>query len=190
MRVVNGANIVKEVIFDDLGLLPNCASLLFLKPNGLFTLLVLLTLSLAFILYPLRIVSPFIRQPNGNIHCHSFSPSWKAQAPSSSCSIPMKIGTAYVESLAHTLPLDTAILAQVKAKYVFKFHPILISCMHLALWTQLDVFTLCVILAQYQIELSNVLIVLWSNKWLVYLLHPDLPLTFCGRFLNTHGWMF
>jgi hypothetical protein len=62
-----------------------------------------------------------------------FGPSWKAQPPSSSCSIPMKTGTAYAESL--TWALDEAGMKQVKDEYGFEFRSTLMSCMHLALWT-------------------------------------------------------
>jgi hypothetical protein len=66
----------------------------------------------------------------------SFGPSWQSQPPSSSCSIHMKTGTAYAESLAgRALPLDEAGLTHVKAEFGFEFCYNLISCMHLALWT-------------------------------------------------------
>jgi hypothetical protein len=48
-----------------------------------------------------------------------FGLSWKSQPPLSSCSIPMKTGTAYAESLARALPLDAAGMAQVKAECGF-----------------------------------------------------------------------
>jgi hypothetical protein len=35
-----------------------------------------------------------------------FGPTWKSQHPPTSCSIPMKTGTAYAESLARALPLN------------------------------------------------------------------------------------
>jgi hypothetical protein len=107
-----------------------------------------------------------------------FGPGWKSQHPSSSFSIPMKTGTAYAESLARALPLDEAGTKQVVVEFGFEFRHILMSCMHLALWTRLDLFPTCVVLAQYQNHPSHIHFA--AVKQLVgYLrLHPDLPLTF------------
>jgi hypothetical protein len=81
-----------------------------------------------------------------------FGPSWKDQHPSLSFCIPMKTGTAYAESLTRALPLDADGMQQVKEQFGFEFCSVLMSCMHLALWTRLDIFTTCVVLAQYQNE--------------------------------------
>jgi hypothetical protein len=59
-------------------------------------------------------------------------------------------------ALARALLLDEAGIAQVKAEFGFKFWSTLMSCMHLALWTRLDIFTACVVLAQYQNKLSHI----------------------------------
>jgi hypothetical protein len=47
-------------------------------------------------------------------------------------------------------------MAKAKAEYGFEFCSILMSCMHLALWTRLDIFTTCVVLAQYQNDPSHI----------------------------------
>jgi hypothetical protein len=117
-----------------------------------------------------------------------FGPSWKAQPPSSSYSIPMKTGTAYAESLARALPLDEAGMKQVKDEYGFEFRSTLMSCMHLALWTRLDIFTTCVVLAQYQNEPSHIHFAAVKQMVGYLRLHPDLPLTFDRtRFKDTIG---
>jgi hypothetical protein len=91
----------------------------------------------------------------------------------------MKTGTAY---------LDEAGMKEVKDEYGFKFGSTLMSCMHLALWTQLDIFTTCVVLAQYQNEPSHIHFAAVKQMVGYLQLHPDLPLAFdCSRFLNTVG---
>jgi hypothetical protein len=122
----------------------------------------------------------------------AFGPSWKSQPPSSSSSsfsILMKTGTAYTESLAHALSLDAASMKQVKDKFGFEFHSTLImSCMYLALWTRLDIFTTCVFLVQYQNEPSHIHFSAVKQMVGYLRLHPNLPLTFDRtRFLNTVG---
>jgi hypothetical protein len=115
-----------------------------------------------------------------------FGPGWKTQPPSTSCSIPMKTGTAYAESLAQALPLDPAGAAKVIAEFGFEFRSILMSCMHLALWTRLDLFTTCVQLAQYQNHPSHIHFAAVKQMVGYLRLHPDLPLTFDrSRFANT-----
>jgi hypothetical protein len=117
-----------------------------------------------------------------------FGPNWKAQPPSSSTSIPMKTGTAYAESLARALPIDAASLTQVEKVFGFEFRPILMSCMHLALWTRLDIFPTCVVLAQYQNNPSHIHFAAVKQMVGYLRLHPDLPLTFDrSRFINTIG---
>jgi hypothetical protein len=117
-----------------------------------------------------------------------FGPSWKAQNPSSSFCIPMKTGTAYAESLARALPLDDDGMAKVKAQYGFEFCSVLMSCMHLALWTRLNVFTTCVVLAQYQNDPSHIHFEVVKQMVGYLQLHPDLPLAFDRkRFVNTVG---
>jgi hypothetical protein len=117
-----------------------------------------------------------------------FGPAWKSQHPSSSYCIPMKTGTAYAKSLARALPLDDVGIAQVKAEYGFEFRSTLMSCMHLALWTRLDIFTTCVVLAQYQNDPSHIHFAAVKQMVGYLRLHPDLPLTFDqSRFANTVG---
>jgi hypothetical protein len=110
-----------------------------------------------------------------------FGPGWKTQPPSTSCSIPMKTGTAYAESLARALPLDPEASAKVVVEFGFEFRSILMSCMHLALWTRLDIFTTCVQLAQYQNHPSHIHFAAVKQMVGYIRLHPDLPLTFDRR---------
>jgi hypothetical protein len=100
----------------------------------------------------------------------------------------MKTGTAYAESLARALPLDATGMTQVKEQYGFEFRSVLMSCMHLALWTRLDIFTTCVVLAQYQNDPSHIHFEAVKQMVGYLRLHPDLPLTFDRRcFINTVG---
>jgi hypothetical protein len=63
----------------------------------------------------------------------------------------MKTGTMYAESLTRATPLEDDALADVVKEYGFAFCCVLMSCtMHVALWTRLDIFMTCVVLAQYQ----------------------------------------
>jgi hypothetical protein len=118
----------------------------------------------------------------------AFGPSWKVQLPSSSCSIPMKTGTTYAESLAYALPLDEAGMKEVKATFGFEFRPTLMSCMHFALLTQLDIFTTWVVLTQYQNEPSHIHFAAVKQMVGYLRLHPDLPLIFDHtHFVNTVG---
>jgi hypothetical protein len=92
----------------------------------------------------------------------------------------MKTGTTLAESLARAIPTET--------KFGFTYRSILMSCMPLALWTQLDILPACVDLAQYQNY--PVLIHFSAVRQIVgYLhLHPNLPLAFdCMWFANHLG---
>jgi hypothetical protein len=100
----------------------------------------------------------------------------------------MKTGTSYAESLARALPITDDELVKLVKVYGFEFCRVLMSCMHIALWTRLDIFTTCVVLAQYQNSPSH--IHFKALKQLVgYLrLHPDLPLVFDrSRFIDNVG---
>jgi hypothetical protein len=60
--------------------------------------------------------------------------------------------------------------------------------MHLALWTHLDIFTTCIILAQYQNKPLNIHFAAVKQMVGYLRLHPDLPLTFDqSHFTNTVG---
>jgi hypothetical protein len=62
------------------------------------------------------------------------------------------------------------------------------SCMHLALWTRLDIFTTCVILSQYQNSPSHFHFAAIKQMVGYLHLHPDLPLVFDrSHFLNNVG---
>ena len=107
-----------------------------------------------------------------------FGPSWDKQPASSSHSTPMRTGTAYSESLARAIPIDDRDLKSVESDFGFKYRTILQGCMHIALWTRLDILPTCVALAQYQMHTAPIHFA--AIKHLVgYLrLHPDLPLVY------------
>jgi hypothetical protein len=92
----------------------------------------------------------------------------------------MQNGTTHAESLARANPLDHLGLKQAAIKFAFKYRSVLLcSCMHIALWMQLDLLpACCVILAQYQTH--RVHLHFATLKHLVgYLrLNPDVPLAF------------
>jgi hypothetical protein len=210
---------VKEVIFKDLGLLPAVYSGIFqghpiilgqAKHKATYKATVAVfetrwtihTLGLVNTFFGLRFVSSkdciTIDQTvkTETIITAFFGPSLKAQPPSSSCSIPMKPGTAYAESLAHALPLDEAGMAQVKAEFGFEFcsthspHELYASGSldAIGIIYYMELFTTWLVLAQYQNEPSHIDFAA-VKKVVGYLhLHPDLPLTFdCSCFLNTVG---
>jgi hypothetical protein len=85
----------------------------------------------------------------------------------------MKTGMTYAESLARAIPItDDKLLKLVKV------YSILMSCMHIALWTRLDIFTTCVVLVQYQNSPSNIHFEVPKQMVGYHCLHPDLPLVF------------
>jgi hypothetical protein len=60
--------------------------------------------------------------------------------------------------------------------------------MHLALWTRLDIFTTCVVLAQYQNHPSHIHFAAVKHMVGYLCLHPDIPLMFDrNRFADTVG---
>jgi hypothetical protein len=80
----------------------------------------------------------------------------------------------------HALPTcqQSCICAQTGVTFCFNFHHVLGGCMHCALWTQLDIQTACLTLAQYQAVPGE--LHFQALKHLVgYLcIHPNIPLTF------------
>jgi hypothetical protein len=50
-----------------------------------------------------------------------FGPAWKKQHSSSSYSIPMKMGTAYSESLARAIPLTPKEITATEIEFGFKY---------------------------------------------------------------------
>jgi hypothetical protein len=90
----------------------------------------------------------------------------------------MRAGTAYSESFARAIPLDDRDMIATEKEFGFKFRTILQGCMHITLWTRLDILPTCVALAQYQKHTAPVHFT--AIKHLVgYLrLHPDLPLVY------------
>jgi hypothetical protein len=53
-------------------------------------------------------------------------------------------GTANSESLARVIPLDDRDLKATEIKFGFKYRTILQGCIHIALWTKLDILPTCV----------------------------------------------
>jgi hypothetical protein len=101
------------------------------------------------------------------------------QSGSKGCSTPMIAGTEHANDLAACTPYTPTELA-IAQKQTFGFgsQHVLGKCMHCALWTQLDILTACLVLAQYQASPGS--LHFCALKHLVgYLrLHPDIPLTF------------
>jgi hypothetical protein len=54
----------------------------------------------------------------------------------------MRTGTAYSESLARAIPLDERDLKATEIEFGFKYCTILQGCMHIALWTHLNILPL------------------------------------------------
>mgnify|MGYP000361726594 CR=1 FL=1 len=113
-----------------------------------------------------------------NIITAVYGPSWIKQPPSSSCSTPMRPGTAYSESLARAIPLDERELKATENEFGFKYRTILQGCMHIALWTRLDILPTCVALAQYQMHTAPVHFAAMKHLVGYLRLHPDLPLVY------------
>ncbi len=107
-----------------------------------------------------------------------FGPSWQKQPPSNSCSTPMRTGTAYSESLARAIPLDDKDLKLTEQEFGFKYRTILQGCMHIALWTRLDILPTCVALAQYQMHTAPIHFAAMKHLVGYMRLHPDLPLVY------------
>ena len=115
-----------------------------------------------------------------------YGPTWKNQPASTSYSTPMKSGTAYAESLARADPLDPKGLKQATIEFGFEFRSVLCSCMHLALWTRLDLLTSCVVLAQYQTHTAHVHFAALKHLIGYLRLNPDIPLAFDKTRFHDH----
>jgi hypothetical protein len=68
-----------------------------------------------------------------------FGPSWRLQKPKGSYSIPMKAGLKHAEMLARSPPLSDEALLAAEISFGFKYRSILGACVHLAIWTWLDI---------------------------------------------------
>jgi hypothetical protein len=90
----------------------------------------------------------------------------------------MRTGTAYSESLARAIPLDECDLKATETEFGFKYRTILQGCMHIALWTRLDILPTCVALAQYQMHTSPIHFAAMKHLVGYLRLHPDLPLVY------------
>jgi hypothetical protein len=88
----------------------------------------------------------------------------------------MKAGSKYAEMLARSPPLIAT-----EISFGFIYRSVLGACVHLAIWTRLDILLACVVLAQFQtstgVEHYEAL------KHLVGYLrrNPDVPLTYCRQ---------
>jgi hypothetical protein len=110
-----------------------------------------------------------------------FGPSWRLQKPKGTHNIPMKAGSTYAELLARSPPLSDADLASTEVYFGFKYRSILGACVHLAIWTRLDILLACVVLAQFQT--STGVAHFEALKHMVGYLrrNPDIPLTDCHQ---------
>ena len=98
----------------------------------------------------------------------------------------MKSGTAYAESLARADPLDPKGLKQAAIEFGFEFRSVLCSCMHLALWTRLDILPSCVVLAQYQTHTAHLHFAALKHLVGYLRLNPDIPLAFDQTRFHNH----
>jgi hypothetical protein len=93
----------------------------------------------------------------------------------------MKDGSKYAEMLARSPPLSDEALIATEHYFGFKYRSVLGACVHLVIWTRLDILLACVVLAQFQtstgVEHYEAL------KHLVGYLrrNPDVPLTYCRQ---------
>jgi hypothetical protein len=110
-----------------------------------------------------------------------FRPSWRLQKPKGSYNIPMKAGSKYAEMLARSPPLSDDALATIEVPFGFKYRSVLGACVHLAIWTRLDILLTCILLAQFQT--STGVEHFEALKHLVGYLrrNPDVPLTYCRQ---------
>jgi hypothetical protein len=90
----------------------------------------------------------------------------------------MKSGTAYAESLARADPLYSKGLKQATIEFGFESRSVLCSCMHLALWSRLDLLPSCVVLAQYQTHTAHLHFAALKHLIGYLRLNPDIPLAF------------
>jgi hypothetical protein len=93
----------------------------------------------------------------------------------------MKAGSKYAEMLARSPPLSDDDLINTEDSFGFKYISVLGACVHLAIWTRLDIVLACVVLAQFQ---TNTGIKYYEAlKHLIGYLrrNPDVPLTYCRQ---------
>jgi hypothetical protein len=80
-----------------------------------------------------------------------FGPSHNIQSGNKGYSTPMIAGTKHANDLAACTPYTSTELAIAqKQMFAFGYRHVLGGCMHCALWTRLDIFMACLVLAQYQ----------------------------------------
>jgi hypothetical protein len=77
------------------------------------------------------------------ISTQAFGPSWRLQKPKGTYNIPMKAGSKYAELLACAPPLLDTDLASTEISFGFKYRSVLGACVHLAIWTRLDILLAC-----------------------------------------------
>jgi hypothetical protein len=114
-----------------------------------------------------------------------FGPSWGLQNPKGSYSIPMKAGSKHAEMLARSPPLSDDALIAAETSFGFKYRSTLGACVHLAIWTRLDILLICVVLVQFQT--STGIEHFEALKHLIGYLrrNPNVPvLTYCRQRFN------
>jgi hypothetical protein len=93
----------------------------------------------------------------------------------------MKAGSKYVELLVRSPPLSDADLLAKESSVGFKYRSVLGACVHLAIWTRLDILLGCVCLAQFQTNTGHAHFE--ALKHLIGYLrrNPNIPLTYCRQ---------
>jgi hypothetical protein len=87
-----------------------------------------------------------------NIIAQVFGPSWRLHKPKGAHNIPMKAGTKYAEMLARCASLSNSGLSVTGTSFGFKYRSVHDTCVHIAIWTRLDILHACVVLAQFQMS--------------------------------------
>jgi hypothetical protein len=110
-----------------------------------------------------------------------FGPSCNKQALSGrGYTMPFIEGTDHANELAACIAYSATELHCVQngETFGFNFRHVLGGCMHCALWTQLDILTACLTLAQYQAAPGELHFRVLKHLVGYLRLHPDIPLTF------------
>jgi hypothetical protein len=94
----------------------------------------------------------------------------------------MKAGSKYAEMLARSPPLSDNNLITTENSFGFKYISVLGACVHLAIWTRLDILLACAVLAQFQTNTGIEHYEALKHHFIGYLRrNPDIPLTYCRR---------
>jgi hypothetical protein len=116
-----------------------------------------------------------------NIITQVFGPSWRLHKPKGTHNIPMKAGTKHAELPVRSAPLSDESLLATEESFGFKYRSVLGACVHITIWTRLDILLACVVLTQFQT--STGIEHFEALKYLVGYLrrNPDIPLTYCRK---------